>query len=90
MCIHLVGDSNTKCTHLGGVHTMVWLWDKHCFKLILCSPLAMCFGAVLHSKRIIFHSQCDLTSLKECHAIESCPCELMSLYKFKSNVLTHS
>ena len=20
MCIHLLGDSNTKCTHLGGVH----------------------------------------------------------------------
>jgi hypothetical protein len=23
MCIHLVGDSNTKCTHLGGAHPMV-------------------------------------------------------------------
>ena len=22
MCIHLLGDSNTKCTHLGGVHSM--------------------------------------------------------------------
>jgi hypothetical protein len=27
MCIHLIGDSNTKCTHLGGAHPMVWLWD---------------------------------------------------------------
>jgi len=23
MCIYLLGDSNTKCTHLGGVHPMV-------------------------------------------------------------------
>jgi hypothetical protein len=62
MCIHLVGDSNTKFTHLGGAHPMVWLWDKHCLKLILCSPLVMRFGVVLHSKRMLFHSQSDLTS----------------------------
>jgi hypothetical protein len=24
MCIHLIGDSNTKCTYLGGVHPMVY------------------------------------------------------------------
>jgi hypothetical protein len=24
---NFVGDSNTKCTHLGGAHHMVWLWD---------------------------------------------------------------
>jgi hypothetical protein len=24
ICIHLIGDSNTKCTYLGGVHPMVY------------------------------------------------------------------
>jgi hypothetical protein len=32
---------------------------------ILCSPLATRSGAVLHSNRMLFHSQYDLTSLKE-------------------------
>jgi hypothetical protein len=61
----LVGDSNTKCTHLGGADPMVWLWDYNCSKLFLCSPLATRSGAVFHSKRMLVHSQCDLTSLKE-------------------------
>jgi hypothetical protein len=63
-CIDLVGDSNTKCTHLGGGHPMVWLWDYQCFKLMLCSPLVIRSGVVLHSKRMPFHSQCDISSLK--------------------------
>ena len=31
MCIHLFGDSNTKCTHLGGVHPMVCDFETNMF-----------------------------------------------------------
>ena len=31
MCIHLLGDSNTKCTHLGGVHPMVCDFETNMF-----------------------------------------------------------
>ena len=31
MCIHLLGDSNTKCTHLGGVHPMVCDFETNVF-----------------------------------------------------------
>ena len=38
MCIHLLSDSNTKCTHLGGVHPMVCDFETNMFlKLIFCS-----------------------------------------------------
>ena len=38
MCILLVGDSNTKCTYLGGVHPMVCDFETNMFfKLIFCS-----------------------------------------------------
>jgi hypothetical protein len=50
MCILLVGDSNTKLTHLGGANPMVWLWDYHCFKFILCSPLVTRSGVVLRTR----------------------------------------
>jgi hypothetical protein len=36
-----------------------------CFKLILCSLLVTRSGAVLHSKRMLFYSQCDLTTPKK-------------------------
>ena len=31
MCIHLLGDSNTKCTHLGGVHPMACDFETNIF-----------------------------------------------------------
>ena len=31
MCIHLLGDSNTKCAHLGGVHPMVCDFETNMF-----------------------------------------------------------
>jgi len=31
MCIHFLGDSNTKCTHLGGVHSMVCDFETNVF-----------------------------------------------------------
>ena len=31
MCIHLLGDSNTKCTHLGGVHPMACDFETNMF-----------------------------------------------------------
>ena len=31
MCIYLLGDSNTKCTHLGGVHSMVCDFETNMF-----------------------------------------------------------
>ena len=31
MCIHLLGGSNTKCTHLGGVHSMVCDFETNMF-----------------------------------------------------------
>ena len=31
MCIHLLGDSNTKCTHLGGVHFMACDFETNMF-----------------------------------------------------------
>ena len=38
MCIHLISDSNTKCTHLGGVHPMVCDFEINIFSsLSFCS-----------------------------------------------------
>ena len=31
MCIHLLGDSNTKCTHLGGVHFIACDFETNIF-----------------------------------------------------------
>ena len=31
LCIHLLGDSNTKCTYLGGVHPMVCDFETNMF-----------------------------------------------------------
>ena len=31
MCIHLLGDLNTKCTHLGGVHPMTCDFETNMF-----------------------------------------------------------
>ena len=31
MCIHLLGDSNTKCTHLGGVHFIACDFETNMF-----------------------------------------------------------
>ena len=31
MCIHLLGDSNTNCTHLGGVHPMACDFETNMF-----------------------------------------------------------
>ena len=31
MCIHLLGDSDTKCTHLGGVHPMACDFESNIF-----------------------------------------------------------
>ena len=31
MCIHLLGDSNTKCIHLGGVHPMACDFETNMF-----------------------------------------------------------
>ena len=31
LCIHLLGDSNTKCTHLGGVHFITCDFETNVF-----------------------------------------------------------
>ena len=50
MCIHLVGDSNTKCTHLGGVHPMVCDFETNMFTSLsfVVSYWAMVYGTKLH------------------------------------------
>ena len=38
MCIHLISDSNTKCTYLGGVHPMICDFETNIFSsLSFCS-----------------------------------------------------
>ena len=50
MCIHLLGDSNTKYTHLGGVHPMTCDFETNMFAslsyVVSCgvSTLRECFS----------------------------------------------
>ena len=45
MCIHLISDSNTKCTYLGGVHPMVCNFETNIFTslsfVVLYEPWSM-------------------------------------------------
>ena len=34
MCIHFLGDSNTKCTHLGGVHPIICDFETNIFSTL--------------------------------------------------------
>ena len=50
MCIHLLGDSNTKCTHLGGVHPMGCDFETN----ISASLSFVISRRSQHSKRMLF------------------------------------
>ena len=55
MCIHLLGDSNTKCTHLGGVHPMICDFETNLF--------ASLSFVVSHGVENVIHDQYEQTTL---------------------------
>ena len=59
MCIHLLGDSNTKCTLLGGVHSMACDFETNIF-----SSLSFVVSHGVNTLRqYVSHGQCEQTTL---------------------------
>ena len=59
MCIHLLGDLNTKCTHLGGVHPMACDFETNMF-----SSLSFVVSRGVNTLReYVSHGQCEQTTL---------------------------
>ena len=67
MCIHLLGDSNTKCTHLGGVHLIACDFETNVFASLFfvvsrgVNTLRECFSQSMRTNNSIRVAMCSYT-----------------------------
>ena len=58
MCIHLLGDSNTKCTLLGGVNFIACDFETNIF-----ASLSFVVSRGINTLKNVSHNQCEQTTL---------------------------